>query len=375
MVYTSTGKTIALVLTSKAMGGMEMRSLRMAKLFAERGYEMHYGCPPGSKLAMEGRRSGVRIFECHIHGSLDLWTGFNLARFLRKNKIQIVMAFSGSDYWMTLLSARLASIPVVLSRSTATRLNPVTAWVSSRADRLVTVAQSIKETLVGQGIPAAKIEVIYNGVDTDKFSSEHLPPREVIRSKFGMPADKFVIGCLGRVEKGQHILLSLYPELAGRCPNLHYFFAGQHIPQRLQPLIEASPDLTSRTTLSELIDFEDVPAVLHALDAVVMLPETEPFSNAVIEAMAMEKPLILSRTFGNVEAVEDGVSGLLVDITDQTAIADAVCRLYHDPQGQRAMGLAAAKRARRLFSQDAMLDGYEGLWHRLIGPSTLDHLG
>jgi L-malate glycosyltransferase len=365
-------KRIALVLSSGAMGGMEIRSLRMAKLFNERSYDIHYGCPEGTALKASAISSGVRWFECFIHGSLDIRTGIKLTHYFKKKQIQLVMAFSGRDYWMALMAARLASIPAILSRSTATPLNPMTACVSSRADRLVAVSQSIKETLVRQRIPADKIDVIYSGVDTDKFSSAHLPPREVIRTKFGMPADKFVIGCLGRAEKGQHILLSLDPEMTGRCPDLHYFFAGQHIPHRLLPLIDASPRIKTKTTLKELIDFEDMPAVLHALDAIVMLPETEPFSNAVIEAMAMGKPLILSRTFGNIEAVEDGVSGVLVDIADKPAIIEAVCRLYHDPQKRKAMGLSAAERARQLFSQEAMLASYEALWHRLIDRSAQD---
>lgn len=65
------------------------------------------------------------------------------------------------------------------------------------------------------------------------------------------------------------------------------------------------------------------------------------------------------------EAVEDGVSGMLVDIADKPAIAEALCRLYHDHRGWRPMGLAAAERARQLFSQEAMLASYESLWHSL----------
>lgn len=357
-------RRIALLLTSTAMGGMEIRSLRMARLFHERSYDVHYGCPEGSLLAASAINSGVRWFKCHIHGSLDIRTGIQLARYIKKERIQIIMAFSGKDYWMALMAARLASIPAVLSCSKAARLNPMTAWISRRADRMVTVSQSMKASLMHQGIPGAKIDVIYNGVDTDKFSPAHMPPRDVIRGKYGMPVDKFVIGCLGRVDKGQNILLSLDPEMSRRCPDLHYFFAGQHIPQYLRPLTEASPGLSAKTTLTELIDFAEVPAVLHALDAVVMLPQKEPFSNAVIEAMAMEKPLILSRSFGNVEAVEDGVSGVLVDTADKSAIADAIDRLYHDPQKRRTMGSAAAARARQLFSQEAMVCAYEALWHR-----------
>jgi glycosyltransferase involved in cell wall biosynthesis len=361
-------KKIAFLLSSYALGGMEMRSLRMAKLFFERGYDMYYGCPRKSKLAGALEGSGVCLFACNIHGSLDLWSGARLACYLREEKIQAIMAFTGSDYWMAILAARLASVPVFLSRSTAYTLNPMTVWVSRKADRLIAVSESIKKVLVQQGIPPAKIEVIYNGVDTNIFSAKCIAPREMIRNTFDMPNNKFIVGCLGRAAKGQHILLSLHSLLQPSCPDIHYFFAGQDIHQRLKPLVEAQPDLKLKTTLKESIPYEDIPAVLYALDAVVMLPEKEPFSNAVIEAMAMEKPVVLSRTFGNTEVVEDGVSGVLVDISDTRAVAEAVIRLHKDPHRCRTMGRAARIRAQQLYSQLTMLANYEKLWCRFINP-------
>ena len=118
-------------------------------------------------------------------------------------------------------------------------------------------------------------------------------------------------------------------------------------------------------TLRDLVPYEEVPELLCALDAVVMLPEREPFSNSVIEAMAMAKPVILSRTLGNIEAVEDGRSGVLVDRGDRKALAAALRRLLENPKEAEEMGRAACGRVRSRFTETVMMDGMEALWRKL----------
>ncbi len=362
---------IAMVLTSKAMGGMEMRSVRIAKYFAAQGYDMHYGSPPESKIEASLADSGVKPFNCHIHGSADIVTCLKLAGYLKKEKIQLLMAFSGTDYWACIVAAKLNRIPVVLSRSTATPLNPLTAWFSRNASRMVTVARSIKTQLVLQGMDREKIEIIYNGIDVDKFSGADLPDQRILRQQLGLPEDKFIAGCLGRAEKGQTLLMALDDRVRAKCPELHYFFAGQRIPEHLGRFVQEHGHLNGNVTLQESIPYDQVPAALHALDAVIMLPETEPFSNAVIEAMAMEKPMILSRSFGNVEAVEENVSGILVDYKNEQAIVSALVALHKSAERRAALGRAARKRAVAYFSQEAMMDAYQSLWHRLADPQPL----
>lgn len=357
---------VAFILSSMSIGGMEMRSMRMAGLFVKRGYAMHFGCPTGSPLAQGLRTLPLDVFPCHMHGSLDLRTGIGLMGYLRKHRVNLLMAFTGTDYWMSVLAGRMLHIPVILSRSTATPLNPLTARVARHADALVAVSKSIREMLRRQGIAGEKIELIYNGVNTEMFSAARCFSRKNVRQAYGIPEHGFVLGCLGRARKGQTVLLAQDERLHSRCPEIHYFFAGQNISDQLAAFIDARPDLRRRVTACDRVAFDQVPALLHALDVVVMLPETEPFSNAVIEAMAMEKPLILSRTTGNREAVEDGVSGRLIDRDDPDRLAAAVFELYGSPELRQRMGAAAARRAGQLFTEEAMLSAYEALWRKRI---------
>jgi glycosyltransferase involved in cell wall biosynthesis len=353
---------IAFLISSRAMAGMEMRAARVARLAAERGHEMHFGCPPDSQIDQLLRRYGITRFPLYLRGSLDLYSSLKLARYLRRERIDLVMPFSGKDYWMTLLAARMTGTAVLINRSTANPVNPLSIPVMKRADGIVAVSQGVREVLLRQGFSTEQVKVVYLGVNTSLFSPEACPPADELRAKHNLPRGKFLIGCFGRSGKGQRVLLEADSRLADHHGEIGYFFAGEHLPERLGPFVEERPSLHGRVTLSHLVPHEAVPEYLKALDLIVMLPKREPFSNAVLEAMAMARPVILSRTLGNIEAIEDGVSGCLVDHDDREAIAARVRTLVTDPGEATRMGEAAAARVRRLFTDEVMMNRMEELW-------------
>ncbi len=358
---------ILFVFSSRSMGGMETRAARVARLSRERGHKVLFGCLPGSTLDRQLAQFGIPRFGLYIHGSADIVSSLRLYRRLKRERPDVVMAFSGKDYWMTILAAKLAGTPVVLNRSTASALRSISVPVALRANAVFAVSQGIKDILAGQGMPDGLVQVIHVGVNTSVFSPTAVAPRESIRADMGIAPDAFVVGCLGRKGKGQEDLLAADTYLSAACPSACYFFAGEEMPEHLAPLIDSRPGLRERTMVRELVPHNQIPAILHALDVVVMTPEREPFSNAVLEAMAMEKPLILSRTLGNKEAVVEGESGHLVEPGGVTAIGADLVTLYRNPFQRKAMGKQAGERVRELFSEEAMMSALERSWATVAG--------
>ncbi len=353
---------ILFVFSTRSMGGMEARAARVARLTKERGHKVAFACLPGSTLDQRLEDYGVTRHPSYIHGSVDLKSCFKLVRLVKRIGAEIIMCFSGKDYWMAILAGRLAGVPVVLNRSTASALRGISVPVASRADRILAVSQGIKQVLVNQGVPTDKVDVIYVGVNTEVFSPQKAGPREQVRERLGIPGDAFLIGCLGRTGKGQEDLLASDPLLTQGPQPVHYFFAGEQIPEALSPFVETGTDLKQRVHLNRLIPHEQIVDILNALDLVVMTPEREPFSNAVLEAMAMEKPLILSATLGNLEAIENDKSGLLVDAHDVEGIAQRIDRVRLKPGLKEKLGQNAGERVRQNFSQQRMLQGLEQVW-------------
>lgn len=151
-------------------------------------------------------------------------------------------------------------------------------------------------------------------------------------------------------------------QLVSTHPDVHYFFAGGDIPQTLRPLIGDYPELQNRVTLRDRLPHEEMAGVLKALDVFVLLPETEPFSNAVLEAMAMEKPVIITRTQGNIEALEDGKSGILIKPHDISTLIRHLRDLYDSPERRLVMGRHARQRVLEFFTQDTMMKRMEEVW-------------
>jgi len=344
------------------MAGMEMRVARMAGLAEERGHTIHFGCPGGSRLHRHLEKKGIRTFPLHIHGSLDLIALRKLVRHVRRNGIEMIMAFNGKDYWMSVAAAKITGVPVLLNRSTANAMKQITVPVVKASDGVIAVSRGIADVLTGQGVPEEKMQVVYLGVNTSVFSPERGRSREELREEKGLPRKGLIAGCFGRSSKGQRQLLEADELLRDGRGTLRYFFAGDHIPERIGPFARERPSLGDRVVLRDPVPYEEVPDYLACLDLVVMLPEREPFSNAVLEAMAMERPVILSRTLGNIEAVEDGISGILVGHDDVPALAGHVRALCKSAERREEMGRAAGCRVRELFTEEVMMRRLEEAW-------------
>ena len=357
------------VFSTQAMGGMELRAARLARLTMEKGHSVWFGCPGGSQLDGLLKEYGVPRTSLHIHGSLDLLGARKLAAYLRKHRINLVMPFAGNDYWMTVFAGKVSGVRVVVNRSTPSLLNPLSIPVLRRADVIIAVSKGIEDMLINQGIPTDRIEVVHLGVDTSLFSPESTSPKSHAREALGLPADKFIIGFLSRPGKGQEDLLKAGSRLSSTCPDMHYLFAGGDIPLNLEPVVHDLPRLRNRVTLRDRLPHEAMPDVLKALDVFVLLPETEPFSNAVLEAMAMEKPVVVTRTQGNIEAIEDGKSGLLVRPHDIPALLKYLRYLHDFPERCLTLGQHARERVLRFFTQDIMMTRMEEVWMSVL-PET-----
>jgi type III pantothenate kinase len=113
-----------------------------------------------------------------------------------------------------------------------------------------------------------------------------------------------------------------------------------------------------------LVTGEGKTALFSSACIFVSSSRREPFSSANLEAMAAGRPIVATRVGGNLEMVEDEVSGLLVEPEDPDGLAKAIQRLLEDPLRADVMGQVARERA-EAFSFDAMVDRYETLYREL----------
>jgi glycosyltransferase involved in cell wall biosynthesis len=169
------------------------------------------------------------------------------------------------------------------------------------------------------------------------------------RERFGVGAAPLVLyaGKLS-IGKGTPVLLEALDRIAAAVPGARVVLAGKG-----DLAIPVRPDLRVLGVLPQ----PELFALYRAAD-VVVVPSVwpEPLSRVLLEAMRVGRPVVATAVGGTPEAVEHGVTGLLVPRRDPEALAKAVIELLLDPERRGRMGRAAAERARAEFDEERLVD-------------------
>lgn len=204
--------------------------------------------------------------------------------------------------------------------------------------------------------------VIYNGVDLNRFAPARVGAAGQ-RGHYGISENAFVVGSVGRLvaEKNQMALVDAVADLRGSGADVHLMLVGDG------PLRSALAQRAAERGISAAVTFTgalpDVRAALKTFDVFVLPSLSETFSNAALEAMAMQLPVILTRTGGASEMIEHGKEGYIVDVADlPQQLPGLLDRLRLDNVLRTRMATAAFIRAQREFSWDGMLESYQNMF-------------
>jgi glycosyltransferase involved in cell wall biosynthesis len=228
------------------------------------------------------------------------------------------------------------------------------------------VSAAVKNTLIGSGIAEDKIEVIYNSVDIGRFNPGKAV-RAAARAEIGLAEDDIVVASVGRIteDKGGLDLLYAFSEAAARYPRLRLVFAGDGPFQGTLQKCAAGLPLLGRVNFTGYRD--DVERVYAAAD-IVAVPTRglESFGMVVIEAMAMERPVIASNVGGIPEIITHGANGLLFTPTDRAGLCARICELAGDRALASRLGRAGRKTVEDCFSDAAFSDKFADVLNNLM---------
>jgi glycosyltransferase involved in cell wall biosynthesis len=355
-----------------------------------RGLELAVASAPGDALDRFARQEQVPAFavpmERRISPLRDVRALATLVRAIRAWKPAIVHAHTPKGGLLGMLAATIARTPVrvyhvrglpfITAAGARRRLLRGTERVSCRlAQRVFCVSPSLREVALAERIcPAAKIAVLGggsgNGVDAQgRFDPGRLPPgtRDRVRRERGLPADAPVAGFVGRVvrEKGILELAGAYRAARRAFPDLHLLIVGpleeqDAIPQDVVDFLRQDPQV-------RLVGEDwDTPPLYAAMDLVVLPTYREGFPNVPLEAAAMGLPVVATRVPGCVDAVADGVTGLLVPARDPAALGEALQAYLGEPGLRHRHGAAGRDRVLREFRQEVLWAGLHAEYRRLL---------
>ena len=234
-----------------------------------------------------------------------------------------------------------------------------------RADAFIALSDEMAREFLDNGVPAARIRRIPNGVDTDIFRPASLEERSTLRRKLGLPPVPVAV-YTGRLVtyKGLRSLLRAWREVPDGCLVLVGEGSGDlHSCERELREFVAAEGLQARVRFAGPV--EQVDDWLRAADLYVFPTEDEAFGLALVEAMACALPCVTTRVGGLKDFVVDGVNAVAVPPGDETALAAACGALIGNEHQRAALGTAARRTAVERFGLAAVTAAYAALFDEL----------
>jgi glycosyltransferase involved in cell wall biosynthesis len=277
------------------------------------------------------------------------------AAFVRRHRIQVIHATDRprDASYVSLLGYMTGAISVVHMHAPPSGLTYPTLWGMRNATEVFAVSDFVRVSLIGLGLAASKIHTIHNAVDSDYFDPDKtLGSRPSIREQFGIPEDARIAGIVARMNpwKGQHELIGAVSRLREAFANLHVVILGADVPE-----MRAEYENRAREGgIADRLHFSgyqrDVRPFLQEFDLFVHPSYSEPFGLAIVEAMAMRKPVIACNTGGVPEIITHGRDGWLVEERSADAVATAISTLLNNGELCRQLGQRARETVRDRFS-------------------------
>jgi glycosyltransferase involved in cell wall biosynthesis len=363
---------------SGAGGGPDKTILNSPRFLAAAGYPTlcAYMHPPGDP-GFEQLRAKAALWQAPLlsvpdRGPWDWRVVPALLNVCRREKVAI---WHGHDYKSNALGLllrrfwRMHLVTTVHGWVHQTRRTPLYYWVDRLClpyyERVVCVSEDLRERCLACGVPADRCALIENAIDTAEFS-RRLPTAEA-KGRAVVPPSRFVIGAVGRLaaEKGLDVLIRSVAQLLKQGRDVELLIAGEG--DQKPGLLALISELGVGGRVRLLGYRADTRELYQAMDVYALSSYREGLPNVLLEAMALEVPVVATRIAGVPRLIRDGDNGLLIDPGDTEGLAHALTRLLEDAGLRSRLGRAGRRTIEADYSFDARMQKFRALYDQLLG--------
>ncbi len=369
---------IAIFIDSLAIGGAQKHVRQMACGLAQRGHEIVVYCLNDVAHPVHREALSVRGVELKVLGRTKVLSGVGVLEVIaalgRDGCDVIVTVLFVSTVFGRVIAGLLGGIPVVTClqarnvnyTAVQKRLVRATAWLTD-----FTVSNSRCATVwavENEGVDPRRCEFVANALDPIAPMRFTESDPESTWTAFGFPEleGRKVIGSLGRLhrQKGYDILLDSFAGIAGAFAEFDVLLVGDG-PERVA-LLEQMRRLGLEGRVWLAGERADPRPLLEKMDVYVQPSRYEGTPNALMEAMALGRPVVATSVDGISELIDGGVEGWLVPSENRPALALALGEACAEPSRRTVCGERACRRVTGEFGLDAMVDNYGRIFRELV---------
>lgn len=357
---------------SVGITGPERRASNLIELWADQGIDVTILYPRRGSLWSRFADTGLPLFDYELRGKWDWRSIAQLVRIAGGCGVDVIHAQGGPAVDLaSVIAARLSGARTIITRPSmiedqvdrSARELALFGVVDRRltlpnAAALVAVSRNGFDRLQERA-PANKVRLIFNGVGSF--------PAERLTGRLERQSGPHQVGMVGHLlpYKGWLDFLAVAAQVMASGVDVQWHVVGEGPDRGMLEARAAKLGLADRVIFHGLL--KDVSAVLFELDLFLFTSHREGLSVAVLEAMSAGLPIVATDVAGIRDQVIDGENGYIAPVQDIEALTGHVIAILRDAEQRRRLGSVSRYRAERLFSQQAMLDGYVSLYRDVVG--------
>ena len=352
---------ILLLNTFPVWGGDEKWTINVGVGLKAKGHQVTISCPPNGPTERHALENGLDVFPFHIGPDIAFWKIPPLKKYLKDNKIEVLLCVQNRDVKVGALAGRIAKVPAIFARQGLDTIKrridhkiPFTKFV----DGIITNTRSIKQLYDSYGWFSNEfIHVVWDGLAL---------PEEIkkidLHEEFGLTVGSKVIVGTGRLANQKRFdLLIKVAEIAKQNKrNWSFVIVGTG---DLENELKA---LAKKKGVDHIIKFigfrDDVLSIMKSANLFVLSSDSEGMSNALREAMAVGLPCVATNVFGVEELFGHDNNGLSVKKGDYKSIYDAINKIFENSELEIRLRDNAAELIRTSFTINRMIDQIEALF-------------
>ena len=368
-------KRVLYIISSFDIGGAERQLIELLRGIDQDTFEPIVCCVDREgSMFDEVLQTKSKTFVLYRKRKIDIKVLLKLIKLIKLLRPEIVHTWLFLANLYGRIAARIAKVPIVIAseRGTGYSLGKLQSmkirlfdqafsWIT---DTITANAIAVRKYLVSKKISDEKIEVIYNGINLEKLTATK--DIFIIRNEFDLKPIHKVVGIIARFDpdKDYPTFFRMAKLIKERRRNVKFLVIGDGILEKEIELLIKENSLETDVILTGFRN--NIPELLSIMDVFVLTSIKEGFSNAILEAMALKKPVVVTDVGGNSEAVSNGKTGFIVSARDYNGLADKTIQLLDDPHLSVQMGDAGRMRIEKLFTVDMMVKKMEQLYIDLI---------